>query len=138
MIDVQFLGRGFYHVEFASSEMAQSIIKCSSVDMRGSMAFFNTWKQGFFPEDAIHFGGRIFPITTMFPGLQKEYFPFLREIGNQIGYVLDKDSLEQVNYGSGNCIPSIKIMLSYVSKLPTCIMLPKCDRGVWEQRIIFS
>ena len=53
VVDVHFLGRGFYHVEFAPSEMAQSIIRCRPVDMRGSMDFFNTWKQGFLPEDAI-------------------------------------------------------------------------------------
>ena len=100
------------------------------MDMRGSMAFFNTWKQGFLPEDAIHSSDRVFPITAMFPGLRKEYFPFLREIDNQIGYVLDKESIEQVSYGSGNRIPSIKIMLSDVSELPTCIMLPKCVGGM--------
>ena len=86
--DVQFMGRGFYHVELDTTESVGMMLEHSPLDIRGARAFVMPWKQGFNPMEAIRKGERIFPLTIVFPGLRKEYLPMIGAIASRIGTVV--------------------------------------------------
>jgi hypothetical protein len=67
--DIQFLGKGFYHVEVDTIDAVSNLLQHSPIDIRGARAFVMPWKQGFNPVEVLHKGERIFPITVVFPGL---------------------------------------------------------------------
>ena len=88
IIDVQFMGREFYHVELDTIESMGIMLEHSPLDVRGARAFVMPWKQGFNPMEAIRKGDRIFPLTIVFLGLRKEYLPMFGAIALRIGTVV--------------------------------------------------
>ena len=70
------------------------------------------WRQGFTPKEAANSFGNMVVVTAFFPGLRKEYLPFLKEIGGQIGNVMKKRGSQQHDddvFKGG--IPAVRIML---------------------------
>ena len=82
--DVQFMGRGFYHVELDTIELVGMMLEHTHLDVRRARAFVMPWKQGFNTMEAIRKGDWIFPLTIFFPGLRKEYLPILGVIASRI------------------------------------------------------
>ena len=84
IMDVQFMGRGFYHVELDTIESVGMMLEHSPLDVRSARALVMPWKPGFNMVEAIWRGDRIFPLTIVFPGLRKEYLPILGVIASRI------------------------------------------------------
>ena len=82
--DVQFMGRGFYHVELDTIESVEMMLEHSPLDVRGARAFVMPWKQGFNLVEAIRKGDQIFQLTIVFPRLRKEYLPMIGAIASRI------------------------------------------------------
>ncbi|MCO5572365.1 hypothetical protein L7F22_026118 [Adiantum nelumboides] len=52
ILDVQFLGRGHYQIEFESPQSVAQVLAMSPLDIRGARAFFCPWSHGFDPAAA--------------------------------------------------------------------------------------
>ena len=86
--DIQFLGKGYYHIVFMQSETMHTILNMNHLDLRGAKAFFSPWYNGFNAEEAARTGAKLFKITTFFLNLPLQYKSFLTNIGSQIGIPL--------------------------------------------------
>ena len=82
IVDVLFSGKGFYHIEFDSVDAVETMVKINSVDVRGGLVFFTHWHQGFSLDETFQSREMLFPISTVFLGLRKEYMPFLKHIAS--------------------------------------------------------
>ena len=114
---VQILGLGFYHIEFTAENAVEKAIEDSPIDLGGSLAFCMNWRQGFIPKEAANSFGNMVVVMAFFPGLRKEYLPFLKEIGGQIGNVMKKRGSQQHDddvFKGG--IPAVRIMLDSLQK----------------------
>ncbi len=121
--EVHFMGRGFYHVELETPESVSKVLAMSPLDLRGARAVMYSWEPGFDPS-----GKMSFPITVIFPGIRREYFPMLTSVASKIGAVL-----EYSNNRLG--LPSRRILVQSLSELPTKIFLPKVDGSKLEQKV---
>ena len=87
---MKILGLGFYHIEFAAYNAIEKAVKDSTIDLGGSLAFCMNWRQGYLPKEVPKSFGNMVAVTAFFPGLRKDYLPFLEEIEGQIGNVMKK------------------------------------------------
>ena len=88
-MDIQTLGRGYYHIEFETPEVAASVLARSPLTIRAARAHFSLWHHGFdisFDPLAETTG---FPVSVCFLGIRKEYRPFLEWLGRTFGTVLE-------------------------------------------------
>ena len=137
VVHVQMLGQGFYHVEFLEASSVKLVMHNNPVDMRGSLAFFSQWTQGFSPKEECKSGQMLGPVTMVMPGLRKEYLPFIEEIGKQVGIVVKKGKEQQDVKSNTSGSPSIRILLTSLERLPKVVVLPRWDGGVMDQRVEF-
>ena len=94
--------------------------------------------QGFSPKDSLATCNNLYPATTNFPELRKEYVPFIEEIGGHIGMIVRKRK-ELINAGGlDGGIPKIRLLMASLQNLPTKLMLPKLDGDFLEQNLEFS
>ena len=136
--DVQFLGKGFYHVEVDTIDAVRNLLQHSPIDIRGARAFVMPWKQGFNPVEVLHKGERIFPITVVFPGLRKEYLPMISAIAARIGSVVKVQESMAATIAKSSGLPSARIVVGSLERLPTKILLPNGEGESIEQRVEFS
>ena len=138
IIDVQFMGRGFYHVELDTIESVGIMLEHSPLDVRGARAFVMPWKQGFNPVEAIRKGDRIFPLTIVFPGLRKEYLPMLEAIASRIGTVVRVQESMAMRLSKMSGFPSARILVESLENLPTKVRLPNEEGDFIEQKVEFA
>ena len=142
-MDVQTLGRGFYQIEFEASEAAAKVVLLSPLALGSARAQFRQWFHGFDPtgEAASSFvppGERGFPVTACFPGLRKEYLPFLPQIGRALGTYLESPRSAASVVAKAAGLPSVRILIPDPAKLPSQIDLPTLAGGWVSQRVEFS
>ena len=72
IVDIQFLGRGCYHVEFLVVDMVMKLLQLGSTRINGILLHFLQWEPGFdlnmVSEQLSHY----FVFSVMFPDLPKE------------------------------------------------------------------
>ena len=136
---VQLLGMGFYHIEFSDASAVEMAVKNNPIELRlGSMAFCMNWTQGFSPKEGAKTFGNMYSTTVVFPGMRKEYVPFLDEICGQLGSVLHKMEVKSNVNGNKDGLPSLRLMVASLQNLPSVIILPRTDGGIVEQRVVFG
>ena len=85
--DIQYLGCGFYLLQFDSPDCVEHLLTSNPLNVRGTRLLFLKWHPGFKPDEAARNMPRAFRITASFPGLLAEYFPLLEDMGALIGVV---------------------------------------------------
>ena len=122
IIDVQFLGHAFYHLELDTAESVVVMLNANVINIRNAIACFVPWKPGFDPIEMLNSGNRLTPISVVFPRIPKEYMAVLPAIASRIGTVLPprEEPLETklISY------PSIRILATSIENLPTQVILP--------------
>ena len=123
--DVQFLGRGYYHVEFQDEASVQVLLAMKFVDIRGAWVKFQEWKHGFDPMRETQHDFLV--ITASFPGLPKECHHLLHQLGALIGVVLDA----YIHNKDGKIfgIPTVKLLCTRGKPLPEYVKLPCLEIG---------
>ena len=86
--DIQFLGKGYYHIVFKQPETVQTILNMNPLDLREAKAFFSPWYNGFNAEEGGKTGAKLFKITSFLLNLPLQHKSFLTNIGSQIGIPL--------------------------------------------------
>ena len=76
-------------------------------------------------------------MTVVFPGLQKEYIPFLEYIGSQLGMVIRTGERNKNKNGHLVLLPSVRILMNTIAHLPSFVNLPCIGGGKKEQRLQF-
>ena len=77
IVDIQPLGRGYYQVEFLTLEMATKVRERSPLAIQNSLIHFYPWRHGFSTAADPLAAVAGFSVFVCFPGLRKEYRPFL-------------------------------------------------------------
>ena len=132
------MGKGFYHVELETPDSVAKLLEHSPVDERGGRAFMMPWKQGFNPMDAILKGDRIIPITIVFLGLRKEYFPMIPAIAPRIGTLVKSQETMAARLSRMSGLPSARMLVRSLENLPTKVILPNGEGPSIEQKIEFA
>ena len=135
---IQFLGKGFYHIEFMQASTVQMILGMNPLDLRGAKAFFSPWQHGFNAEEAAKKGDKIFKITTIFPNLSPEYRSLLFNIGSQLGIPMESEEEVVSRTARANGMPSVRLLVSGTTTLPELIQLPTTGGGTIDQRIEYA
>ena len=91
IINIQFLGKGCYHVEFNSGDMVDKLLLIGSVKIKGIWMQILKWYAGFDLDDLRETIARIFVFSIMFPTLPKEWHPVIKDIADTIGQLIDDD-----------------------------------------------
>ena len=82
--DVQFLGKGFYHVELESSDAVLRGLDLSPLDLRVAKALIRHWDKVFImPMKKIH-------LTLVFLGIRKEFIGMVSRIGARFCVPIEK------------------------------------------------
>ncbi len=136
--DVQFLGRGFYHIEFVDASTVQGILGMNPLDLRGAKAFFSPWHSGFNAEEAAKNGEKIFKVCAYFPNLPKEYRSLTNSIGAKLGIPLAVEETMATKISRSAGIPQVRILVSGTSSLPEYIQLPRPGGGNVLQKVEYS
>ena len=141
--DVQLLGRGFYQVEFESQEAAARVLQMSPLALRSSRAHFRQWVHGFDPTDQVASSfvpleERGFPVTACFPVLRREYLPHLPQLGRALGTYVDSPRTAASVVAKAAGLPSVRVLVPDLAKLPQEIQLPTLTGGWVTQRVEFS
>ena len=78
--DVQFLGRGYYHVEFANAESIMKLLQLKIIGVKGSRIRFMPWEHGL---DAVADVAEedIFQYTAVFSGPWEGVCPYATKVG---------------------------------------------------------
>ena len=122
IVDVQFLGHAFYHLELDTAESVVVMLNANTINIRNAIACFMPWKPGFDPVEMLNSGHRLTPISVVFPRIPKEYMAVLPSIAARIGTILppreETIGMKLTGY------PSIRILVSSIENLPTQVLLP--------------
>ena len=73
IVDVQFLGHAFYHLELDTAESVVVMLNANMINIRNAIACFMPWKPGFDPVEMLNSGHRLTLISVVFPRIPKEY-----------------------------------------------------------------
>ena len=136
--DVQFLGRGYYHIEFANTESVSMVLASNPLDLRGAQALFSPWYHGFNAQEAAKRDDKLFKVIAVFPNLPKEYIPFMSRIGDTIGRTLETEETMAARLVRANGHPSVRILVAGVDALPTVILLPTSGGGKFSQVVEYA
>ena len=129
IIDIQFLGKGCYHVEFNSYDMVDKFLLVGSVKMKGVWMQFLKWYAGFDLDDLRETIARRFVFSVMFPVLPKEWRPVIKDMASTIGQLIDEDvEIERFNAKKQNT-PIVRLLGHSNMVLPSSIRLPPLIGG---------
>ena len=85
IINIQFLGKGCYHVEFNCGNMVDKLLLVGSIKMKGIWMQFLKWHPGFDLDDLKETIARRFVFSIMFPAILKEWRSVIKDIAATIG-----------------------------------------------------
>ena len=124
IVDIQFLGKGCYHVEFPVVDMVMKLLRLGSTRINGILLHFLQWEPGFdlnvVSEQLSHY----FVFSVMFPALPKEWKPVMPYMASTIAQLLDEES-DVVRYVAGNFnLPYIRLIGHKGMTLPSYVRLP--------------
>ena len=112
----------------------------SPLALRSSRAHFRQWVHGFDPTDQVASSfvpleERGFPVTACFPGLCREYLP---QLGRALGTFVDSPRTAASVVAKAAGLPSVRVLVPDLAKLPQEIQLPTLTGGWVTQRVEFS
>ena len=116
-------------MEFTRSEACATVLALNPLKLRGAQAMFIPWFPGFNTIDATASMDKLTKVTAIFPGLPKEYNFFLCKIGAMIGLIMETDESIVDRIDKFNGLPSLRVLVHGISKLPKQVLLPKPGGG---------
>ena len=93
ILHVSHMGRGYFSVQFESTDQANALLVRSTFDFHTAMGFLARWSQG---KDLAGMEAKVVVIVK-FPGLLLEFTPYLQEIGSSLGFVVGDILVEHAN-----------------------------------------
>jgi hypothetical protein len=103
--DIQFMGKGFYYIEFSQQETVVRMLECKFLDLKGAQAMLLPWHQGFNTTEAATQTENMAKVMAIFPRLPKEYMSLPR-IGWSIGLPLETVESMVAQVERANGLPS--------------------------------
>ena len=92
VVDIQFLGKGCYHVEFLVAEIVMKLLRMGSTRINGIRMHFLQWEPGFDLNAVSEHLSNYFVFSVMFPGLPKEWRLVMPHMASSIGQLIDEES----------------------------------------------
>ena len=88
ILDIQFMSRGCYHVEFATEESVNKLLAIKEAGVEGAWVSFHKWFHNVKVDDILQDEEASMVFTAIFPGLRKEWRNVLPRIGALLGKVI--------------------------------------------------
>ena len=139
VVDIQFLGKGCYQVEFLVAEIVLKLLRMGSTRINGIRMHFLQWEPGFDLNAVSEHLSNYFVFSVMFPGLPKEWRPVMPHMASSIGDLIDEES-DVMRYMAGNLnLPYIRLIGHKGMTLPAYVRLPgMCQAQPRVQRVKYS
>ena len=116
-------------MEFTRSEARASVLALNPLKLRGTQAMFISWFPSFNTIEVAANMEKLTKVTSIFPSLPKEYNFFLCKIGAMIGLIMETDESIVDRIDKFNGLPSLRLLVHDISKLPKQVLLPKPGGG---------
>ena len=117
ILDIQFMSRGCYHVEFAGEEAVTKLLAIKEAGVEGAWVSFHKWSHNVKVDDILKDQESNMVFTAIFPGLRKEWRNVLPCIGALLGKVI------ATRDGQGG-VPAVRLIAPRSVRLPATISLP--------------
>ena len=124
IVDIQFMSRGCYHVEFADEESVTKLLAIKEAGVEGAWLSFYKWSHNIKVDDILQDQESTMLFTAIFPGLRKEWRNVLPSIGALFGKVIATRYGHDYGIDRAGGVPAIRIIAPRSKRLPTTISLP--------------
>ena len=124
IVDIQFMTRGCYHVEFADEESVTKLLAIKEAGVEGAWLSFYKWSHNINVDDILKDQESTMLFTAIFPGLRKEWRNVLPSIGALFGKVIATRYGHDYGIDRAGGAPAVRIIAPRSRRLPTTISLP--------------
>ena len=124
ILDIQFMSRGCYHVEFATEESVNKLLAIKEAGVEGAWVSFHKWFHNVKVDDILQDQEASMVFTTIFPGLRKEWRNVLPRIGALLGKVIATRDGQAHGSDRMGGVPAVRLIAPRSVRLPATISLP--------------
>ena len=124
ILDIQFMSRGCYHVEFTTEESVNKLLTIKEVGVEGVWVSFHKWSHNVKIDDILQDQETSMVFTAIFPGLRKEWRNVLPHIGALLGKVIATRDGQAHGTDRMGGVPVVRLIAPRSVRLPTTISLP--------------
>lgn len=139
LLTVNMLGRGFFELEFTSTEGRHAALKQSFLGIGGQEMSFSPWIPHFSPESIEATRALKHPVWMQLLGLNRflRQEEFLRAVASQIGEVLFIEDVD--SYKGKTAGPRIRTLVQDVTALPEEVSLVGPDETVFQKiKVVYN
>ena len=124
ILDIQFMSRGCYHVEFATEESVNKLLTIKEAGVEGAWVSFHKWSHNVKIDDILQDQEASMVFTAIFPGLRKEWRNVLPSIGALLGKVIATRDGQVHGTDRMGGVPAVRLIAPRSVRLPATISLP--------------
>ena len=124
IVDIQFMSRGCYHVEFVDEESVTKLLAIKEAGVEGAWLSFYKWSHNIKVDDILQDQESTMLFTAIFPGLRKEWRNVLPSIGALFGKVIATRYGQDYGIDRVCGAPVVRIIAPRSIRLLTTISLP--------------
>ena len=124
IVDIQFMSRGCYHVEFADEESVTKLLAIKETGVEGAWLSFHKWSHNIRVDEILQDQESSMVFTAIFPGLRKEWRNVLPRIGALFGKVIATRNGHDYGIDRAGGAPAVRLIAPRSTRLPTTISLP--------------
>ena len=124
ILDIQFMSRGCYHVEFATEESVNKLLMIKEAGVEGAWVSFHKWSHNVKIDDILQDQEASMVFTAIFPGLRKEWRNVLPCIGALLGKVIATRDGQAHGTDRMGGVPAVRLIAPRSVRLPATISLP--------------
>ena len=124
ILDIQFMSRGCYHVEFATEESVNKLLAIKEAGVEGAWVSFHKWFHNVKVDDILQDQEASMVFTAIFPGLRKEWRNVLPRIGALLGKVIATRDGQAHGSDRMGGVPAVRLIAPRSVRLPATISLP--------------
>ena len=140
VVDIQFMGKGCYYLEFSDSTSVDRLLKIKHTATQGNWISFYRWTHNVVADEILQHKEAHMIFTAVFPGLKKEWYQVLAQIGSLLGTVIAiKDEALQEDERTRGA-PAVRILAPRNNVLPSSVLLPNLqeNKEPLHQRIVYQ
>ena len=124
ILDIQFMSRGCYHVEFADEDSVSKLLAIKEAGVEGAWISFHKWSHNVKVDEILQDQESSMIFTAIFPGLRKEWRNVLPRIGALLGKVIATCDGQASGSDRVGGVPVVRVIAPRSVRLPTMISLP--------------
>ena len=124
ILDIQFMSRGCYHVEFADEVSVGKLLAIKEAVVEGAWISFHKWSHNVKVDEILQDQESSMIFTAIFPGLRKEWRNILPRIGALLGKVIATRDGQASGLDRVGGVPAVTVIAPRSVCLPTMISLP--------------